>query len=65
LAEKKPKKKKKKSMSRRPDAPERSLKRGKTTVVDAGSSKGKTLILHDLEFHKGVNISLTRLKMRS
>jgi len=53
LAEKKPKKKKSMYKVRRQDAPERSPKRAKTSIGDV-SSRGKALVSHDLEFHKGV-----------
>jgi len=58
--EKKQRKRKSKSKEKRQDAPERTPKRAKTLGEDVGSSGGKALVSHDLEFHKGVNVALTQ-----
>jgi len=59
LTEKKTKKKSK-DKSRCQDTPQHSPKRAKIVVGGVGSSRGSELVSHDLEFHKGVNISLTQ-----
>jgi len=56
------KKNKRKMESKRRSTPHRSPKRAKSSAVGAGSSKGGQLVSHDLEFNKGVNISLTQVE---
>jgi len=62
VVEKKQRKRKSKSKEKRQDAPERIPKRAKTLGEDVGSSGGKTLVSHDLEFYKGVNVALTQIE---